>query len=440
MRRLVALICLAVAAVVARGRLRSGRLERPDGASGAGRRRLRRRRPRMGARRRHVAVGGAGRGLARRPRRRRSCRPTTRAPPATTVANDVLRIWLQRDDGTDLTVEPADGPCGHRPVDGRVTPLPAGPVRWRAVRVGTAMRVEGLSGTTWTALAGSAPTAGPLRFATRAGLVGVRYPGGTAALVPGHRAGDAGFRGVQERRQRAAGGLRQRGRPAGGQPELGARRVAGAGGRGAHVRGLVPRQPSTRQLLGRLRQRKLPGLRRRRRGTALDHGRGAGDGRLDPQLRRGPGRHHVQRLQRRVDGCRRRAPTCPPTPTTGTGGPRTPSTAGRRPCRPPTSSAPFPRSGDCCGCGSARATAAGSGAVGSRRSCWKGWTPGARPPRSPCTGAAIYNLRPWPDVLRRAPLVLVEHPLISRSCREPPAGPAPRTVPADRCGSRTGHR
>ncbi|MGZ4620123.1 MAG: SpoIID/LytB domain-containing protein [Frankiaceae bacterium] len=95
-----------------------------------------------------------------------------------TVGNDVLRVWLQRDDGTDLTVEAAEGLAVTDLSTGRVTPLPAGPVRWRAVRVGTAMRVQGLSGATWTDLAGSVPTPGPLRFAARAGFVGVRYPGG----------------------------------------------------------------------------------------------------------------------------------------------------------------------------------------------------------------------------------------------------------------------
>ena len=106
---------------------------------------------------------------------------TTRA----TVANDVLRIWLQRDDGADLAVEPGAGLAVTNLSNGRVVTLPAGPVRWRAVRVGSAMRIEGLSGTTWTALAGSAPTPGPLRFATSAGLVGVRYPAGTVRWYRG---------------------------------------------------------------------------------------------------------------------------------------------------------------------------------------------------------------------------------------------------------------
>ena len=224
-----------------------------------------------------------------------------------TVGNDVLRIWLQRDDGTDLTVEAAEGLTVTDLSTGRATPLPAGSAalargagghgdaRRRAVR-------DDLD------RPGRLPPDRRAAAVRHAGRARRRpLPGRHRAPVPRDRPGDAGFRGVQERRQRAAGGLRQRGRPAGGQPQLGARGAAGAGGRGAHVRGLVPLQPSTRQLLGRLRQRKLPGLRRRRRGTARDHGRGPGHRRLDPHLRRGPGRHHVQRLQRRLDGCRRRA-------------------------------------------------------------------------------------------------------------------------------------
>ena len=102
-----------------------------------------------------------------------------------TVADDAVRVWLQRDDGSDLIVEAGAGLTATDLSTGRMVALPAGPARWRAVRVGSAMRVEGLSEAGWTPLAGSAATPGPLRFATPAGLVGVRYPSGTVGRYRG---------------------------------------------------------------------------------------------------------------------------------------------------------------------------------------------------------------------------------------------------------------
>lgn len=92
------------------------------------------------------------------------------------LPNAPIRVLLQGDDGTDTQVYAASGLSVTDLANGRRTALPAGPSRWRAVPTSAGLRLDALTGSTWTP---GATSAGPLRFSGPS-FVRVAFPDGTS--------------------------------------------------------------------------------------------------------------------------------------------------------------------------------------------------------------------------------------------------------------------
>lgn len=99
----------------------------------------------------------------------------------TALPNAYLRILVQEDEGTDLTVFPATGLKMQDVASGASAVLRSGPSRWRAVHDSTGFRIQSLTGSTWSneTVAGHVTFQGPVRFSGPP-LVRVALPGGVS--------------------------------------------------------------------------------------------------------------------------------------------------------------------------------------------------------------------------------------------------------------------
>lgn len=96
------------------------------------------------------------------------------------LPNTPIRVLLSGDDGTDTQVFAAPGLAVTDVASGRRTALPSGPTRWRIVPTATGMRLDGLSGSSWTPAPIPTPTStSDLRFSGPP-VVRVAFPNGTS--------------------------------------------------------------------------------------------------------------------------------------------------------------------------------------------------------------------------------------------------------------------
>jgi len=91
-----------------------------------------------------------------------------------------IRVQLSGDEGADTVVHAAEGLTVTDLTSAATAPLPAGPSRWRVAVDSTGLRVESLTGATWSAFAlGAGPLVGPVRF-SGPGFLRVVYPSGAS--------------------------------------------------------------------------------------------------------------------------------------------------------------------------------------------------------------------------------------------------------------------
>lgn len=91
-----------------------------------------------------------------------------------------IRVQLSGDEGADTVVHAAEGLSVTDLASGATALLPTGPTRWRVAVDSAGLRVESLTGATWTPFAlDTAPLAGPVRFSGPA-FLRVVYPSGAS--------------------------------------------------------------------------------------------------------------------------------------------------------------------------------------------------------------------------------------------------------------------